>query len=279
MRGAYATLALLAVAAIWGATFPVVKIALEYSSPFAFNTVRFFISLFFFIPFLRSSALSSFKDGFKIGIAVFLGYSLQTVGLQYTTASNAGFITSSYIVLTPLVAYLLYKTRLDVRDCIAIALAIVGFYLLSGYSGTPNIGDVLIFLCALAFATEIAMISHYSRVHDSTSLAFWQIFAVFALSAPFAALTPRFVLSTEVAVALLITAFFATFVARVIQNRFQRYTKASHAALVLSMEGVFSHIFAVLILAETLNMVQYAGAALITLAVVLVSLDTLNSGS
>ncbi|AEA47726.1 DMT family transporter [Archaeoglobus veneficus] len=269
MKRLYADLGLLIVALIWGSTFPVVKIALDSMSPFAFNTVRFFISCLFFIPFLKKEG---FVDGFKIGVMVFLGYSFQTVGLEYTTATNAGFITSVYVVLTPVVAYILYRIPVDRRDALGVTMAFVGIYLLSGYSGF-NIGDVLLLACALAFATEIAMISHYSRLRNPTMLAFWQIFAVAVLSAPLAIITTtRFEFNTDVVYALLITAFLATFVAKMLQNWLQRYTKPSDAAVILSMEGVFSHVFAAVILAEHLSILQYAGALLIIIAVVVVSL-------
>jgi drug/metabolite transporter (DMT)-like permease len=265
----YADLGLVLVALIWGATFPVVKIALESMSPFAFNTIRFFISCIFFVPFFRREG---FIEGFKIGIASFLGYTFQTVGLEYTTATNAGFITSTYVVLTPILAYFFYRASFDERDILSVVLAFTGIYFLSGYSGF-NSGDILILICALAFAAEIAMISHYSKFNNPSMLAFWQTFAIFTLSAPFAALTTtKFKIDESVIAALLITAFFATFVARMLQNWLQRYTKASDAAVILSMEGVFAYMFSAIMLAERLNLMEYAGAGMIVLAVVVVSL-------
>ncbi len=113
MKRLYADLGLALVALIWGSTFPVVKIALDSMSPFAFNTVRFFIACLFFLPFLKGW---DFRDGLKIGIVSFLGYTFQTVGLDYTTATNAGFITSTYVVLAPIISWLVYKDVFDRRD-------------------------------------------------------------------------------------------------------------------------------------------------------------------
>ncbi|WP_202318575.1 DMT family transporter [Archaeoglobus neptunius] len=269
MRRLHADLGLMVVALIWGSTFPVVKVALESMSPFAFNTVRFFIACLFFLPFLRGW---DFKAGFKIGIASFLGYTFQTVGLEYTTATNAGFITSTYVVLAPIISWLVYKDLFDRRDVFGVFLAFIGFYFLSGYSGF-NFGDILMLFCALFFGAEIAMISHYSRISNPTMLAFWQSFAIFILSAPFAAFTTlKFEVNTTVVAALLITAFFATFVAKMLQNWLQSYTKSSDAAVILSLEGVFSHLFSVLLLTEMLSLTQYFGAFLILVAVIIVSL-------
>lgn len=255
-------------ALIWGSTFPVVKIALDSMSPFAFNTVRFLIACLFFIPFLK---LVDFKDGFKIGIMSFLGYAFQTVGLEYTTATNAGFITSTYVVLAPLISWLVYKDVFEKRDLFGVISAFVGFYFLSGYSGF-NYGDVLMLLCALFFGAEIAMISHYSRMSNPTMLAFWQAFTIFILSAPFAAFTTtKFNINPTVVFAILVTAFFATFVAKMLQNWLQSYTKSSDAAVILSLEGVFAHLFGVLLLTEILSLTQYLGAFLILAAVIIVS--------
>ncbi len=268
MKRVYADLGLLTTAVIWGATFPVVKVALNSISPFAFNTVRFFLSSLLFLPFFKRGG---WKEGIKIGFATFLGYSFQTLGLEYTTATNAGFITSLYVVLAPLLAHLLYKMPIKTLDTISLIIAIFGFYLLSGYTGFM-IGDILILLCAFGFAMEVAMISHYSRRINPTMLAFWQVFAVAIFSVPLSLITTeRFVINADVVYALIVTVLLATFVAKLFQNWFQRYVKVAEASIILSLEGVFSHIFSFLILGETLTFVQYVGASLIVLAVILIS--------
>jgi len=264
----YADLGLLIVALIWGVTFPVVKVAVESVSPFVFNSLRFFIACALFLPFV---SLDGFRDGFKIGIATFLGYSFQTIGLQYTTATNAGFITSLYVVLAPILAFLLYGMSLRGIEVLSTIVALVGLFLLTGYEGF-NVGDILMLACAFAFAMEIAMIAHYSRGVNPTQLAFWQIFAVAVLSTPFALMTDRFVLNKDVIVALIVTAVLATFVAKLMQNHLQRWTKPADASVIMSMEGVFSHIFSIFMLGESLTPMQYVGAGLIVSAVILVSL-------
>ena len=271
----YADIGLLIVALIWGATFPVVKIALDNLSPFAFNTIRFTISLLLFLPILKllHTKLDAkvLKVGLKIGFFVFLGYTFQTVGLEYTTATNAGFITSIYVVLTPIIAFLIYKTPFGLKDVVSTFLAFLGLFLLSGYNGF-NVEDILILICAVAFATEIAMISHYSKINNPTILAFMQIVAVALFSAPVSLFTTtKFNINQDVINALIITAVFATVIAKFMQNWLQKYTMPSDAAVIFSMEGVFAHLFAILMLNEVLNFNQYVGAALVVLAVILVS--------
>ncbi|RLI75580.1 EamA family transporter [Archaeoglobales archaeon] len=272
----YADIGLLFIALIWGLTFPVIKIALDNLSPFAFNTIRFTISSLLFLPILKilhtKFDVDALKDGLKIGFFVFLGYTFQTVGLDYTTATNAGFITSVYVVLTPIIAFLIYKTPFGLRDIISTLLAFAGLFLLSGYNGF-NIGDVLILVCAIAFATEIAMISHYSKLNNPTMLAFMQILVVAVFSFPISLFTTsKFNINHDVINALIITAIFATVIAKFMQNWLQKYTMPSDAAVIFSMEGVFSHIFAILMLNEVLSFNQYVGAALVVLGVIIVSL-------
>ncbi len=275
MKRIHADVLLLSIALIWGLTFPVIKIALDNISPLTFNSIRFFIATLLFLPFLLSKS-GNRKDvlmGLKIGIVVFLGYTFQTIGLELTTATNAGFITSTYVVFTPLIAYILLRHRTTGLEIVFILTTFVGLYFLSECSGKFNLGDLLVLLCAIAFATEIVLISHYSRLNNPTFLAFGQIIAVAVLSAPIALVFERkLILTQEVIIALLVTAVFATTLARIAQNHAQKFTRPSDAAIIFSMEGVFSHIFAVLMLGEVLSPLQYLGAGLIVASVVAISI-------
>ncbi len=263
---------LLFVALIWGATFPVVKVALRAVPPFTFNTLRFSLSCILFALIFKDLKLrDTLTAGIKIGFVVFAGYALQTVGLVYTTATDAGYITSLYVVLTPVVAWLLYRSPVSPRDVFCTMLALAGMALLSNASFKANL---LLLGCAFAFATEIAMISHHSKISCPNALAFWQILAVALFSLPFSVwevsnFSVRF--SKYVLFALVITAVLATVVARYMQNNLQKMTKATDAAILFSMEGVFSHMFSAAFLGETLMPIQYIGAFAIVLAVLLVS--------
>ncbi|AGK61027.1 hypothetical protein Asulf_01023 [Archaeoglobus sulfaticallidus PM70-1] len=276
MKRIYADLILLSVAFIWGITFPVIKVALNSISPITFNTIRFAIASLLFIPFLlRKSDFNQIKIGLMIGIVVFLGYTTQTIGIEFTTATNAGFITSTYVVLTPAIAYILYRVKITEKEVLWIILAFLGLYLISGFSGEVNIGDLFVFLCAIFFAMEIVLISNYARNNDPVMLAFGQTLAVVLFSAPLTMFEERFAISQinqDVIVALIITAVFATTLAKIAQNYAQGFTRSSDAAIIFSMEGVFSHIFAIIILNESLSVVQYLGAFLIIVSVIGISL-------
>ena len=274
MKRIQADALLLLVALIWGLTFPVIKIALESVAPLTFNTIRFFIAAVLFLPFLVKAEgnRDDFLVGVKIGIAVFLGYTLQTIGLEFTTATNAGFITSTYVVFTPLIAFFLFRHKVSRVELTFLLIAFLGLYLLSEFTGKFNWGDFLVLLCAIAFATEIVLISHFSRLKSPTFLAFGQIVAVATFSAPIAFFENKMTINQDVVLALLITAVFATTLARIAQNHAQKFTRPSDAAIIFSMEGVFSHLFAILMLGERLSAIQYLGAGLIVLSVVAISI-------
>ncbi len=274
---------LLLVALIWGATFPLVKLALYYLPPFTFNTIRFALSVVIFLLLLPILRVDKFiiketsKIGIKIGLVVFLGYSLQTLGMEYSSATNAGYITSLYVVLTPIVARTLYGSIIRVKDVVCTCSALFGMFLMS-YSGIT--GNLMLLGCALAFAIEIAMISHNSKLFCPFSLAFWQIFSVSLFSIPFSIFEITHfkenlifaILKKDVLVALIVTAILATVVARILQNRYQRYTTPTDAAVIFSLEGVFSHIFSLIFLGEKLSLIQYVGAVIIVISVMAVSL-------
>jgi drug/metabolite transporter (DMT)-like permease len=167
----------------------------------------------------------------------------------------------------------LFKARVSRREIFFVITAFAGLYLLSGFSAEFSYGDILILLCAVAFAFEIVLISHFSRIKSPIYLAFGQVLTVAILSTPLSIVAYRFELSRDVAVALLITAVFATTLARIAQNHAQKFTRSTDAAIIFSMEGVFSHILAIFMLGESLTFTEYAGAGLIVLSVIGISLS------
>ena len=124
---------LLLVALMWGVSFPVVKIALNYSSPFIFVFFRFLITslifLIFFYKDLNYAKFIDYKYGVIIGIALFFGYTTQTIGLKYSSASNTAFITGTNIVFLPFLQMLVVKTKPGKENIIGIIIVLIGLYL------------------------------------------------------------------------------------------------------------------------------------------------------
>lgn len=260
MHSIIADLALLLVALIWGLTFPAIKDALTGVSPFIFLTIRFSIAcLFLLILYPRSLKKlnkTTLKAGFLIGMALLAGYSFQTVGIQYTSASNAAFITGLTVVIVPLINIPFSGKLPNKYSLLGGLIAAVGLSLLTlGDNFKVNYGDILLLFCAVSFATHILLVSKYAPIMDSNLITIIQIGTVALISGLFAlkleTLPEKF--STEFWVALAICAIPATSLAYWIQNKVQKYTSPAHTAIVFTMEPVFGAIFAYFWMGETLS--------------------------
>jgi drug/metabolite transporter (DMT)-like permease len=256
-----ADISLLLVALIWGATFVLVQNAIAFLEPFSFNGIRFIIASillgFWLILFERSQIkLCSWKlifSGMFMGIWLFIGYAAQTIGLLYTTSSKAGFITGLCVVLVPLFSIFLLKQRPGINAIMGVITATLGLYLLTMTdTSSLNVGDGLVFICAIAFAMQIIITGKYSSSFPSLLLTVVQLSTVAILSTLSAfifedwklAFQPEVLLKGSVLSALMITSIFATAFAFLAQTAFQKYTTATRVALIFAMEPVFAAVTA-----------------------------------
>jgi drug/metabolite transporter (DMT)-like permease len=269
-------LALLLTTFIWGATFPATKAVLEQIPPFSFLFLRFLLGallvgagyLFWRLRLhrdpavLRASAIAT--------CWLFLGYVLQTVGLNYTTASNSAFITALYVVIVPLIL-----RRFERRVWLATGIATVGLWLLVKPSASGNLGDVLTLGCAVAFAAHIACLERFTREVDPPSLFAWQMMASVVLlfptmlieQAPAQAFAPTALLL----VGLVVTGGLATG-AFAVQMWVQRIVPAQQVALIFASEPAYAAWLSWYVLGETLDTQGWVGSGLILLAVVVGSI-------
>jgi len=276
-----ADLLLLLVALIWGLTFPAIKDALEAVTPFIFLALRFFIAWVFLIILYPHKLIKinriNFKTGLIIGTLLFLGYGFQTIGIQYTSASNAAFITGLSVVLVPFLNIPVTGELPGKYAVIGALSATVGLSLLSlNASLTLNFGDVLVFLCAIAFAYQIILVGKYAPHTDPTLLTIIQIGVVAIFSglaaASFETLSVSF--TRQVWIGLAICAIPATSLAYWIQNKAQKYTSPAKTAIIFSMEPVFGALFSYLWLGETLTLKGVLGCVLVFFGIVLAELGT-----
>lgn len=266
----YADLSLLAVVIVWGYTFVAIKNALSSVSPFNFIFMRFIISfsllLLIFINRLKRLTFRTAGAGAVIGTFLYLAYVFQTAGLQYTTASNAGFITGFSVVLVPVFSSLILKKKPSVESIAGVSLAVAGLGLLS-YNGVTaiNRGDILVFFCALAVACHILSTGYYASKHDTVLLTVAQIGTVTVLSCISAFFSGEVVIPSGKIVwsALIVCSLFATVGAYLVQTYMQRFTSSTHTALIFSGEPVFAGIFGYFLLGEKLGPVSIAGCLLI----------------
>jgi drug/metabolite transporter (DMT)-like permease len=200
-----------------------------------------------------------------VGAALFAGYSFQTFGLRLTTPAKAGFITGLSVVIVPVVAALVSRRSPGRNVWIGVALATTGLALLSlNATLTIEVGDLVVMGCAFSFAAHILLTSHFARRCDPLRLAFGQILVVAVLSTLAAGLPEGIPPPTQdVLFAAAFTGLLATSAAFGIQTVAQRYTTASHTALIFAAEPVFAGLFSFLLIGEVLTARQMLGAFLI----------------
>jgi drug/metabolite transporter (DMT)-like permease len=265
-----AELSLLCMTLIWGTTFPLVKNALSFSSPFVFLTLRF--GLASLAIWLFFSKKISFKDkdilkaGALIGIFLFLGFAFQTMGLKTTAASKSAFITGLFVIMVPPLSYLILKEKPTIFSLAGLVLAISGLWLMTRPKGSEfNSGDLLTLFCAVSFSLQVVLVQIYTKRFDFVTLTFIQILVTALLSIPsmFIFEKTKLVYHPYLVLAILICAIFATAFALFIQNRMQKETTAVKASLIYAMEPVFAVIFSFLLLGEVLGWLGILGGGLI----------------
>ncbi|MBS3970912.1 MAG: DMT family transporter [Clostridia bacterium] len=268
---------LLVVAAIWGLTFVVVKNALDDIQPFTFNAYRFLVAgifmivicIFYKIKFNRLLL----KIGTIIGFFLFLGYSFQTIGLQYTTASNSGFITGLAVVFVPLFATIFTKKLPGMYSIAGAVLAAIGLFFLSVDSTlTYNSGDIMTLFGAICFAVYILLLGKYSPQFDTIPLVAMQIFVVAFLSliCSLTLETPSVTMTSAVIIALLVCAIPATCLAFMIQTWAQKFTTPTRTIIIITTEPVFAALFAYMLLGEIFTTRHLLGAVLMLMGILLV---------
>ncbi len=277
-----AHLLLLAVVCVWGATFVLVKDALQDVSPLLFNLLRMTLA---FIALaivnhrqLRHISRYALRAGLIVGIFLAAGYQFQTAGLARTTAAKSAFITGLVVVFVPLFTIIpaLRSSNTPAprwTAAVGAVLAFAGLFFLTTPTGTSwqnlfvsiGTGDLLTLACAIAFAAHLLSLAHTShRVHTG-QLATIQIGVasfIMAITLP-AGGRPHLTLTPRLLIALTITSLLATAAAFTIQSWAQQHLPPAHTAILLTLEPVFACLTSFLVLHERLGRRSLAGAALI----------------
>jgi drug/metabolite transporter (DMT)-like permease len=265
------------VAAVWGLTFVMVQDAIAELPPFAFLAYRFLgaaaIVAIVFRRQLRALPPQGWRAGLVMGAFLTAGYVAQTLGLEHTTASNAGFITGLFVVLTPVFGALFFGLRPPRAAWLAAGVSAVGLLLLSGAGGGFRLsGDGLVLLCACAFAMHILVtgraVEHFSvGALVAVQLGVCGLFCLVAAVVGGDLEVPR---GATVWSALLVTAVLASAVGFLVQSYAQRYASAARTALILAAEPAFAGLFGYLLQDERLSAVAWLGALMILAAILLV---------
>lgn len=280
---------LMLTAFIWGTAFVAQSVGMDYLGPFTFNGVRSLIGAAALLPCIWLLQILNKKEGtvkeegsrkdliiggIACGLLLFAASSLQQIGIQYTSAGKAGFITAFYIVIVPVLGIFLHK-KIGWKVWIAVLLALAGLYFLCiTEKFTIGKGDIFIFLCALVFSLHIMVIDHFSPKVDGVKMSCIQFLVCGIVSIPFMVLTetPRLDAMLAGWFPLVYAGVFSCGVAYTLQIVGQKNVNPAIASLILSLESCFSVLAGWMILGERLSVRESAGCILMFAAIILAQL-------
>jgi len=262
-------LALVGVAAVWGATFVMVKDALTLYPLYSFLAWRFAIAVVAFVLIFPKSLLglrrSTVAVGALAGAFLCAGYIFQTWGLEDTSASKAAFITGMFVVITPMMQAVILRRIPRGTTIAGVVVAVVGLWLLVGGSeGGWNVGDTRVLLCAFAYSAHMIVLGSMGKKHPTGPLTLVQLVTTALVCGAIAVIVEGAGVPSgrSVWVALLVTGVLASAVAFAVQTYAQRYISPARTALILITEPAFGGLFGWLA-GEALGIGGLAGAALI----------------
>jgi drug/metabolite transporter (DMT)-like permease len=269
--------ALIGICSVWGLTFVMVQDAIELLPTMAFLAYRFIpasliVALIFWGPLRRLSA-AGWRAGLLMGLFLCAGYIFQTLGLEETTASNTGFITGLFVVLTPVMGAIFLRDRVGATAWLAAGVSLVGLYLLSGLGGDLHLrGDGLVLVAAFALSAHILATARAVRWHDVGALLAIQLGVCGVVPLAIAAAggqleAPR---GGTVWSALIVTSLVASALGFFVQTFAQQHAPPARTALILAAEPAFAGLFGWLLADDRLSATEWLGAALIMAAILTV---------
>lgn len=277
-------------ALIWGIAFVAQSAGMDYVGPFTFSCLRNLLGAVVLLPCIKfidywneKSGIPSQKPktaeekkvllsgGICCGLALCVASNLQQIGIQYTSAGKAGFITALYIVLVPIFGLVL-KKKVGIKVWISVVIAVMGLYFLCMTGDfSINAGDFYIFLCAIVFAIHIMVIDYFSPKVDGVRMSCIQFFVTSVLSS-----IPMFLFESvdmnavfDAMIPLLYAGIMSSGVAYTLQIVGQKDADPTMASLILSLESVFSVLAGWMILKEVLSVRESVGCILMFVAIIL----------
>ena len=286
---------LLITAFLWGTTLIAQKLGSDYVGPFTYNTYRFTISgvlllAYFFIrkkikKYDHTEQLTNIRHdrirrnkiiiySLLVGLSLFMGATLQQFGIKYTDPGKAGFLSSTYMLMVPIIG-LFFKKKIKIYVWICVAIALVGSYLITYKSGDGfQIGDLIILISALGYALQIVFVDKVGKYVNTIFLSALQLLMTGLLSfilkiifEPF-----DFVAFKGAFFAILYAAVFSGCIAFTFQIFGQKTTPPTIASMIMSLESVFSLLASVVILHETMALKEWIGSGLIFGSIILYQL-------
>ena len=280
MKNRLAIGGLILVTVIWGGGFVARDMALESMRPFQIMAVRFLLAAvlmgLFSIKSLKGITKAEVMAGGLMGVALFTGFALQIVGLQYTTPSKNAFLTALNVVIVPFIAFLILKKKIGVKGVLGALMSVAGVALLSlDRNFSLGLGDGLTLICAVGFAFQIFLTSEFVKKYRTTVLNFVQMTTAFLLSLLCLAAFGEadFAVTSKGWLSVLYLGVISTTVCYLLQTASQKYVDETKAAIILSMESVFGTVFSIIILREIITLRMVIGSAVILVAVIVSNLS------
>ena len=276
---------LILVTVIWGGGFVASDMALESMKPFQIMMVRFLLaSVLMGLVSLGQrnrkeevvNRTGAIKAGILMGVALFIGFSLQIIALQYTTPSKNAFLTALNVVIVPFIAFVILKKKIGAKGIIGAILSVIGVALLSLNDNlTLGLGDALTLICAIGFAFQIFFTSEFVKKYPASVLNMVQMITAFILSAVSMVVFGEtdFQVTTQGWLSVLYLGVISTTLCYLLQTACQKYVDETKAAIVLSMESVFGTIFSIIILHEIITPRMVIGCVIILAAVIISNLS------
>ena len=272
-------LALIAIASVWGLTFVMVKDAIALLPAMAFLAYRFIpasaIVAAIFWKRLRELPAEGWQAGLVMGVFLCGGYVFQTLGLEHTSASNTGFITGLFVVLTPVLGAVFLRDRVPALVWVAAGTSMLGLYLLSGVGGEFTLrGDGLVLLCAFSLAAHILATARAVRLYDVGALLAIQLGVVGLICLAIAALGGQLEKPEGWTVwsALIVTSLIASALGFFVQSFAQQHAPPARTALILASEPAFAGLFGWLLNDDRLTAAGWLGAGLIMASIMAVEI-------
>ena len=285
------TFLLLLTAFIWGTAFVFQRVGMDFIEPFTFNGVRNLVGAIALLPVIfllsklgissegeDSSNYSQYMyipGGIACGVILFAASSLQQIGLQYTSAGKAGFLTALYMVLVPIVQIFMRKYA-GMKVWVSVIIATFGTYLLSVKEGfTIENGDIYVILCAVVYTFHIIVIDYFSPKADAVKMSCVQflVCGIISMAVAFIFETPTLGKVFDAIIPILYTGIMSSGVAYTLQIIGQRMSPAPIACIVMSLESVFALLTGALFLSETMTLKESIGCLLVFTAVILSQID------
>ncbi len=261
-------------AILWGSSFPISKVALQYFSPIFITMVRYLLGGIILGIIINKKILTitkkQFLGGAVLGLIFYTAYLTQVIGLQYTEPSKQSFLAALYVIVVPFLYWIAYKKRPDIYNIVAALLTVVGIYLLTATGpGGFNKGDLITVFSSFLYALHIATIGYLVKKMDPIILTFLQSIVAGVIGLIVSLIMEPFPTEFPMAgvLGILYLTVFCTIIAYGLQIVGQIYVSEMKTSIILSLEAVFGTLLSVIFLGDIFTVTMFIGTVVIFIGI------------